>query len=330
MREFWIKGVDCPDMKQPPLRELSDFITPNRNVFWLRHMSMPVIDRKAWRLKIGGFVEHELEFSIAELKALRQTEVCAFHECAGNPFNPTVPVRRVANVRWGGIRLKDIIGQAGVKEGANFVWSYGADSGNYDGIAIPAYIKDLPIAEIDRDEVLLALQMNGEDLSDEHGGPLRLVVPGYYATNSTKWLRRLELQQSRSPGFFTTVQYNDTVVMNGKKIQVPVWRVGPHSVIVSPCEAQALQLNRCVTISGWAWGADPIVEVEVSTDGGEDWRHARVDAREGHSWQRFEIDWTPLQTGDQRLLCRCVDSAGVRQPTDGARNSVFFCDVTVG
>jgi DMSO/TMAO reductase YedYZ molybdopterin-dependent catalytic subunit len=209
------------------------------------------------------------------------------------------------------------------------VWSQGADGGDYHGVPIPAYVKDLPLVEAQRAEVLLATHMNGDLLNDKHGGPVRLVVPGYYGTNSTKWLVRLELQATRSPGYFTTSMYNDVVVKGGKEERMPVWRTAPHSVLVNPVEGAVLKCGRTLTIAGWAWGADPIVDVEVSTDAGVTWSKAPVSKRQDMSWQRFELDWTPQSPGPCRMLCRAVDSVGVPQPVSGTRNAVLSIDVSV-
>jgi len=329
MNDYWVKGVDLPNLSQPPLRELTDFLTPAENVFFLRHMAAPEIDRREWRLSIGGLVEREVVLSLGDLAAMPQTRICAVHECAGHPHYPTVPVRRVANVSWSGVRLEDVLELSGIGRTAEFIWSYGADSGDYHGVSIPAYVKDLPVSQVQGHGVLLAMRMNEEELSDKHGGPVRFVVPGYYGTNSTKWLVRLELQAARSPGYFTTAMYNDRVVANGMEQLVPVWRMAPHSVIVDPVQGAVLKSDEPLTINGWAWSADEIAKVEVSTDDGKTWSGAELGPREGYAWQRFRVSWDPGSPGLYRLRCRAVDCAGKGQPESGARNSVFSIDVTV-
>lgn len=329
MNRYWLDGADLPNLKQPPVSSLVDFQTPANLVFSLYHMRVPLIDRRDWKITIKGLVAREATLSLDELRAMPQRDVNSFHECCGHPFYPTVPVRRVANVVWRGVPLKDVLARAGVTPDAKFVWSTGADGGDYHGINVDAFVKDLPIAEVDRDDVMLALQMNGEDLEDGRGGPVRLVVPGYYGTNSTKWLVSLELQAERSPGYFTTVMYNDREIKDGNEIIAPLWRVAPHSIIVAPAHQRTLQLRQQTVISGWAWGADPIETVDVSVDGGLNWRRAELALRYQHSWQGFGFPWTPTTSGAHQLQCRAFDAAGRGQPPAGARNSIFAIDVSV-
>lgn len=320
--------IDKPNLKQRPTCELSTFLTPLPTVFFVCHTGIPKVDPANWRLSITGMVESEVHLSLQDIAAMPQVEVMAFHECCGNPWEPTQPVRRVSNVVWGGVRLYDVLKQAGIKTDALFLWSHGADTGDYYDIKNPGYVKDLPIAEIYRNEVILATHMNGETLPERHGGPLRLIVPGYYGTNSTKWLVQLEVRDTRSPGYFTTVMYNDRIMKDGIETIKPLWRIAPNSIIVSPA---AEDRPPCATqvISGWTWGADTIVQLEVSTDDGASWQKAILDEREDRSWQRFEFEWTPPCPGRYQLRCRATDCTGLSQPDAGVRNATFLTEVTV-
>jgi len=315
-------------LKQPAVDALTEFRTPLDKVFFVYHMGVPGLDAATWRLSIGGLVERAVSLSMADLAAFEPVEVTAFHECAGSPLRPTEPVRRVANVTWRGVRLADVLRRAGVRPDARYLWSYGADHGVFGGVESPCYLKDLPIAETERPDVLLATHINGEKLSDEHGAPVRLVVPGYYGTNSTKWLVRLEPREIRAPGHFTTALYNDRIMLDGRATTRPVWRVAPHAVIVAPAASARLS-RRAQQISGWAWGAREIAQVEVSTDGGARWRTALLSPRQQHAWQGFSYDWTPDASGAVELCCRATDRSGEGQPEHGARNAVFRLAVDV-
>ena len=310
--------------------ELAAFKTPTEKVFVVYHMGVPVVDAKAWRISIGGLVKKPLTLALTELEAMPKVEVRAFHECAGSALNPTVPVRRIANVVWRGVQLKHVLDVAGIRAGARFVWARGADSGIYrpTGTYSDCYEKDLPFDKALADEVLLATELNGAPLSEEHGFPVRLVVPGYYGTNSVKWLTEIRVEQARAGGLFTTRLYNDRLIEDGVERTTPVWLVAPHSIIVSPAAEQSLALTP-QRISGWAWGAEEIGTVEISTDGGASWMCAALDRRQDYCWQRFSCDWTPPAPGEHELACRATDRAGVVQPAGGARNEIFRIKVRV-
>jgi DMSO/TMAO reductase YedYZ molybdopterin-dependent catalytic subunit len=299
-------------------------------LFVVQHLGVPDMRSASWRLVVDGCGERPLELAWAELQALPQVRLEAVHECAGSPLRPTAPVRRAGSVVWGGVRLNEVLRLAGVRADAAYVWARGADSGVYPptGEVTDSYLKDLPLGKALRDEVLLATTLNGAPLDERHGAPVRLVVPGYYGTNSVKWLTQLRLEASRAPGYFTTTLYNDEVIENGAPARKPGWDIAPHSVIVAPAEASCLPAAAC-TVWGWAWSAVPVKTVEVSVDGGAQWHHASVDARVGFCWQRFAFEWTPRAKGAHRLACRATDADGRVQPGEDARNSVMRLSVTV-
>jgi DMSO/TMAO reductase YedYZ molybdopterin-dependent catalytic subunit len=313
-----------------PPHELDEYRTPTDKFFVVHHLGIPDMTAAAWRLKVDGLVHRAIDLGLADIAALPQVEVEAVHECAGSPLRPTAAVRRVGNVVWGGVRLKDVLQLAGVGGDAEYVWARGADSGVYPptGRDADSYLKDLPLRKALSDEVLLATTLNGAPLDERHGAPVRLVVPGFYGTNSVKWLTELRLEASRANGYFTTELYNDAAVQGGVEVRRPVWEVAPHSIIVAPAARSHVPAGPC-RVWGWAWSAVPVQQVEISVDAGRQWRNAVVDAREGWCWQRFTFDWTPQVSGPQQLACRATDANGNVQPDSGARNHVMRLDLTV-
>ena len=312
------------------MHELTTFQTPAHELFVVYHMGIPAVDAGSWRVTVGGLVERPLELTLRDLHAMPRVEVRAFHECAGSPLHPTVAVRRVGNVTWRGVQLRRLLAEAGVRPDARFVWARGADYGIYPptNTYSDCYLKDVPLEKALADEVLVATELNGAPLGDEHGAPVRLVVPGYYGTNSVKWLTELRLEAVRAGGLFTTRLYNDRSVEHGVETLTPVWAVAPHSVIVAPAAGRSLPLAP-LRISGWAWGGDAIERVDVSTDGGASWRAAALDGREQHCWQGFAFDWTPHAPGGYELASRATDAAGRVQPEHPARNDIFRIKVQV-
>ncbi|HVU20742.1 MAG TPA: molybdopterin-dependent oxidoreductase [Rhizomicrobium sp.] len=293
-------------------------ITPQNDLFVLAHVGVPHLRAEEWSLAVTGLVERETTFSFEQLRHMPKREVQAFHQCAGYPQNPRIATRRVGNVVWGGVDLRILLEQIGVQPQARFLWSYGCDGGEYDGIVSERYLKDCPLERLARGDVLLAYEINGEPLTAEHGFPLRLVIPGFYGTNSVKWLCRLHLADSRAKGPFTTELYNDRTE-NGMR---PVWEVAPESLIVSPGPDAHLP-NAPMEIWGWAWADGGVARVEISTDGGQAWRAAVLEARTGASWQRFKAMWEPEGTGEAILMSRATANDGTVQPPANWRNSIY-------
>src|SRR5262249_54700348 len=146
---------------------------------------------------------------------------------------------------------------------------------------IAAYRKTLPIAR-GQEAVLIAYEMNGEPLPGEHGFPARLIVPGFYGTNSVKWLTRMTLSDRRAPGPFTSRWYNDPVrdgVGRETGQAVPVWSIGPDSLIVSPAPHETIELSSAEReIWGWAWADGGVRNVYIRTEDAATWRRGRVGA----------------------------------------------------
>lgn len=304
---------------------LTDPITPVEGCIVLCHLGvLDVAHGDDWTLEIAGMVETPASFSVGQLKSFPKTEVVSVHQCAGSPLAPDKPTQRVCNVRWAGVRLDHVLGSAGVARSANFLWSQGADSGDFGGIECGHYVKDLPLSRIS-DDVLLAYEMNGAPLLPEHGYPLRLVVPGFYGTNSVKWLRKIELRSDRAPGVFTTTWYNDLAPDGSTQ---PVWAIAPQSVIVAPKPNSQLTRDEILQVWGWAWGDDGIAAVELSADEGRSWQECRLEKVSGRSWTKFICDWI-VKEGCCGLLSRATSRSGESQPASGRRNALYRVPVLV-
>ncbi|WP_177240206.1 molybdopterin-dependent oxidoreductase [Streptomyces monashensis] len=312
------KGFGLMQKLRP--EHLTSFITPEADLFTVWHLGVPDVRADSWTLTVGGMVSRTLTLSAEDLAGLPQTEITAVHECAGSPLAPTVPQRRVGNVRWGGVRLSELLRLAGIEQGAAYVISTGVDHGVYDGAHHERYEKDLPLEKALDGSVLVALTVNGEPLPVRRGGPLRLVVPGYYGTNSTKWLDSLTVSDRRSGSAFTTKYYMDRPE-NGSGSPAPVWELAPNSCLVSPVDGN-VRVGEPVEIRGWAWAHEPVTSVEVTTDGGRTWNPARVAARVQHGWQGFGFPWTPTSVGEYVLACRATTGSGATQPDTPRRNRI--------
>ena len=311
--------------------QLTERITPARDVFVLSHVGVPRARAEDWWLDVTGLVARPCRLTLSEIKRLPKKTVTALHECAGFPMAPHIATRRFANVMWSGADLATLLESAGVKPNARYLWSYGLDKGEYEDVKSGVYVKDMPLERIPAGDVLLAYELNGEPLDSEHGFPLRLLIPGYYGTNSVKWLYRLELSDVRPDGPFTTKYYNDPIEPDGAtqgKTSRPVWEIAPESVIVSPAKETGLTRDK-ISIWGWAWGDGGIREVEISVDGGQNWSLAELETQMEWSWQRFSLEWQPPAPGHYLLQSRAINFLGKAQPLTGARNCVYEIEVIV-
>lgn len=296
---------------------LTSYITEDNDLFLLAHMGLAAVDPVEWKLEVSGLVMQPASFSLACIQAMSQHEVTSVHECAGSPLTPTLPKRRVGNVVWSGVRLADVLEQCGLAPEAAFVWSHGLETGDFADLKNEPYVKDLPLAKAISPEVLLATGMNGMPLTPERGGPVRLVVPGWYGTNSVKWLGALTVSDRRAPGPYTARFYNDPAPSGPQ----PVWGIAPESILVSPSSDDPPFAGEPVLIEGWAWAESGVVKVEISTDASATWIPATLDARSDFGWQRFSLQWI-FRPGQHQLSCRCFDASGNGQPESGARNAV--------
>ena len=313
--------------------EMTDPLTATDDLIVLAHLGVPRIEPGSWSLRIDGLVGRALSLGLDDLKARPKTVVEAVHQCCGSPFEPRVPTRRVANVRWGGVDLAALLDEIGIDRRARFLWSYGLDGGDFRGTCCDWYVKDLPLERLPAGGVLIAYELNGAPLPAEHGFPARLVVPGYYGTNSVKWLWRLHLAEHRADGLFTTALYNDdsdaAEIAAGMPARQPVWAIAPEAIIVAPAPDTAVAAGEPTEIWGWCWSFRGIARVEVSVDGGTSYRQAVVAPKRGWAWQRFSLPWRPADRGAVRLSVRAFDVDGHAQPLDGMRNAVHTVDVAV-
>jgi DMSO/TMAO reductase YedYZ molybdopterin-dependent catalytic subunit len=310
--------------------QMQDRHTRIEDAIVLCHLGVPSLAREDWSLTIDGLVARPRTLSFADLMRYEKISLTSVHQCAGSPLAPHEPTQRVCNITWRGARLADVLADCEILPSARFVWSTGADYGEFDGVGVDAYVKDLALDRVGSD-VLLAYEMNGVPLTPEHGFPARLVVPGFYGTNSVKWITRMTLAEARASGPFTTRWYNDPVESNrefGSAGTVPVWAIAPQSVIVAPAPDATISASEAIEIWGWAWADGGVSQVAISIDSG-DWRPAQLEPASGRAWQRFTLPWTPAKRGATTLASRAARASGECQPASGRRNAIYRVSVNV-
>jgi DMSO/TMAO reductase YedYZ molybdopterin-dependent catalytic subunit len=308
-----------PPQLETPLRYFKELITPNDALFVRWHISnIPTsVDLDLWKLKIGGNTEKEIGFSMEDLKTkFSKVSLTAVIQCSGNGrsfFDPRVPGGQwgngaMGNVTWTGVRLKDILEQAGIKAGSVDVAFNGLDSAPLP--KVPDFIKSLPVDKAIEDDVIIAYEMNGEPLTMLNGFPVRLVVPGWYATYWVKALSEITVLTKTFEEFWMKPGYRIpdnpcACVPPGSKPQktIPINRMNTRSLVISPETGMTLKVNRPVNIMGIAFsGGYSIKDVIVSTDGGNTWKQAGLGKDLGkYSWIQWSYQWKPAKKGPRPL-----------------------------
>ncbi|PRZ41209.1 molybdenum-dependent oxidoreductase-like protein [Antricoccus suffuscus] len=313
-----------------PVHDLITTITPTDDHFVLSHFGNARINLADWRLEVDGLVDRDARLTLEDVRSFPRHEVQSVLQCGGFPDDPRINTHNASNAIWAGADLAEVLDSVGLDRRTSFIWSFAPDHGTYASWSADYYVKDLPIERVREGGVLLAYEVNGEPLTPEHGFPLRLLVPGFYGTNSVKWLCRIAAADHRAPGLFSTELYNDPIPSpsGGMPQRKPVWAVAPDSIIVSPRQHERIT-HTSVSVWGWTWAADEIATVEVSLDDGRSWQRADVAGRVQHSWQRFEFLGSSELVGKTVVIVRATDIHGTRQPLEDARNTAHRIGVVL-
>ncbi len=313
-----------------PFERLDNFITPIESFYVRTHFPIPAIDRDAWWLNVEGEVEKPFAINYEELLELESRTIPATLECAGNNRNFLEPkvkgvqwdLGAVGTADWTGIPLSILLDRAEVKPGAREVILEGADGGVLEDPKRPSgkvqFARSIPLAKA-RTDVLLAYQMNGNDLPPQHGFPLRAIVPGWYAMASIKWLQRVIVTDRPFTGYYQTMDYAYWARRGDIAELVPLTEMQIKAEIAKPAQGEIVPANSNVRVHGAAWTSDgEITKVELSTDGGSTWSETNpIDKPTRNAWRRWEYTWhTPLKAGQATLIARATDSHGCSQPAE--------------
>ena len=320
-----------------PLEALRYDVTPPGLHYVLVHYDIPYVEPDSWRLEVAGRVTRPLTLDLETLQELPRRSAVVTLECAGNgrallhprPVSQPWLTGGVGTAEWTGVRLADVLHEAGVADDAVDVAFTGVDHGVERGVA-QSYQRGLPVAEALSGEVLLAYEMNGAPLPPQHGFPLRLVVPGWYGMAHVKWLHRIEVLDRAFDGFQNAVAYR--LKQEAEDPGTPVTRIEPRALLEPPGWPDFMSRARVARpgtheLAGRAWsGWGRIVRVEVSADDGRTWWEADVEDPPGrHAWQRFTATWEAAP-GEHRLRARAHDETGRVQPVEAPWNRGGFAN----
>src|SRR5216684_8371524 len=222
-----------------PLEALRYEITPIGLHYVLIHFDIPAVDPNEWALTVGGHVRHPLQFSLEQIKARPSTTLAVTLECAGNgrarlsprPLSQPWLTEAVGTAEWTGTPLRPLLDEAEPLDAGGDVVFTGMDRG-IQGDIEQQYERSLPLAEANRDEVLLAYAINGQPLPPQHGFPLRLIVPGWYGMAHVKWLRSITLVDGPFDGYQQARAYHFR--RSDEDAGDPVTQMLPRALMVPP------------------------------------------------------------------------------------------------
>ena len=314
--------------------QLDPAITPTE-YFFVRNNGIPpsVVDVAKWRLRIDGeSSESELELSISDLKKrYENVSLQLLVECGGNgraEFDPPVSGNQwslgaVGCPLFHGVRLRDVLQDAGIREDAVYIGYQGADSHLSGDTGKMPISRGVPISKALADDAMIAWGMNGGSLHPMNGHPLRLVVAGWPGSVSGKWLTCISIRD----------RVHDGQKMGGKSYRVPMKPVAPgsevddsdmkiieampvKSLITYPETGLRHAEGETLKVRGHAWAGDrQVQQVHLSTDFGQHWQEASLFApRNQGAWQQFLGDVTFKQAGYHEVWARATDDHGRTQP----------------
>ena len=313
----------APCNAETPIDSIIDnYITPNEFYYIRNHHPVPHINIKDYKLEIAHDDNLLTEISVDELKNLPKKEITSTMQCGGNRRSELTPYKKTSGIqwdigaistaKWGGVQLKDILIKV---YDNNFKNINHVHFESYDGV-----IASIPIEKVLNNfgDVLIAYQMNDDDIPLDHGYPIRIIVPGYVGIRSVKWLKRITLSKNEADGIYQQgVPYKSTphYITNLDK-----WNIEDFPSIqelpVQSCITNVEEKENKFTISGYSYsgGGRNITRVDVSTDNGITWQLTKLTQgndqgyNRAWAWTFWELD---VDTLDDKniLVCKAVDSS---------------------
>jgi DMSO/TMAO reductase YedYZ molybdopterin-dependent catalytic subunit len=333
-----IQLTDRPVQLETPRAYFGAAVTPNAAFYVRWHLpNLPDVDLATWRLQVDGAVDTPLSLSMADLIAMPTVQVIAVNQCSGNSrsrFQPRVPGGQWGNggcgcAHWLGVPLSALLEKAGLQKSAVQIQFQGLETGNGpEGMGSHAYAKSLDLNGEAVERAILAYSMNGEPLPGLNGFPIRLVVPGYFATYWVKSLGNIRVLDKEDDGFWMKTAYRipDTprgnTTPDAKPDTKPISTMPVRSFLATPDGQTKLLVGTGIPLRGVAFsGRGAITDVDWSADDGKTWKPAVLGQDYGRwAFRPFEGMWTPTKPGKYVLAVRARDGSGEAQPDEPVWN----------
>ncbi len=323
---------DRPPLLETPREVFTSALTPNDLFFVRWHMPIipTYINPRTFTIHINGEVENKLKLSLKELKTkFEQVELTAVLQCGGNnrtAFKPTAGgiqwgVGAMGCAKWKGVRLKDVLKKAGLKKEAVWIGFNGEDKAVYNETA--NFVRELKLEGL-HDDIIIAYEMNGEDLPYLNGYPVRLILPGFYSDSWIKMLSNITATKEKQKLHFMEKAYRipdnscecetpDSLAQKTK----PIEEMNINSLIGYPVTGIKVKNDADLVVRGIAFdGGHSIKKVQLSTDGGTTWNNAKLDdgSQGKYAYRTFSYTFKPENIGSLTIICRASNEKGEEQP----------------
>ena len=332
-----------PGVAETPLELLREHHITPKDLLFVRNnqllsgaLNMRPLPLEDWTVELIGLVKYPRVIKGEDLAGFEQTEVEMVLQCSGNGrahYAQTIRTRGtqwnnggLGNVRWKGVPLKVLIEdlKLEVDQAARFIAAEGKDAPPTPEAA--DFEHSLPLEDV-LENAILAVEMNGEAIPAVHGGPVRLIVPGYYGTMNVKWLTRLRFEGQETNNYNHIPRYRTFNKPIGPGTSPPItlentsptWRQRINSLIWVPLDGDSVG-DEGSEVQGVAWndGLVRIETVEVSINAGESWQRAQLETPSSpFAWYHWTAPFQ-LSPGQHEVWARAVDAAGRTQPLDGS------------
>ncbi len=338
-----IRITTRPPQLETPFAVFNESVLTPNDAFFVRYHLMfdPFgVDAEKFRLRVAGAVQTPMEWTVSELRTkFEPAQFVAVNQCSGNGrgfSQPRVPGGQMGNgamgnALWRGARLKDVLEKCGLGAKARQVSFNGLDAPLLE--KTPDFVKALEVDHALNGEVLLAYEMNGEELPALNGFPLRLVVPGYYGTYWMKHVHEIKVLEEPFTGFWMSAAYRIpdnpcTCVPAGAAPAktIPIHRLNVRSFITSLAEGTEIRSGQTTVVKGIAFdGGEGIREVLFSEDGGKTWREGELGADLGkYSFRPWQTAFTPKRAGACELKVKATNRIGQSQPLEPLWNPAGY------
>jgi sulfoxide reductase catalytic subunit YedY len=323
---------DRPPLLESPRDVFTSALTPNDLFFVRWHMPLipTYINPRKFAININGLVDQEIKVSLKELKTqFEQVELTAVLQCGGNnrtAFKPTASgiqwgVGAMGCAKWKGVRLRDVLKKAGLKKEAAWIGFNGKDKAVYNETA--NFVRELKLEHLN-DNIILAYEMNGEELPYLNGYPVRLILPGFYSDSWIKMLSNITVTKERQKLHFMDHAYRipdnececetpDQLAQTTK----PIEEMNVNSIIGYPVTGTKVKNASDLIVRGVAFdGGHGIKKVQISIDGGIMWENADLDDGSAgkYAYRGFKYTFKPKNSGKLTIMCKASNKKGEEQP----------------